>query len=120
MSVSNLEKVFSLQSGFLSEHHTQQIVKKRNRLLNSTCLPLILVPGDKIYDVAMDSSPRVAENERPIALFESMDAAFCDSKGLYVVKGTHFYHFESVMLMVAGRGLPEQHRVSVEMFGCDH
>lgn len=76
--------------------------------------------GDKIYDVAMNSTPRVAENERPIALFKSMDAAMCDSKGVYVVKGNHFYHFESVMLMVAGRALPEQHRVSVELFGCDH
>lgn len=76
--------------------------------------------GNKIYDVDMNSSPRVAKNERPIALFQSMDAALCSSKGVYVVKGNHFYHFESVMLMVAGRALPEQHRVSVEMFGCEH
>lgn len=76
--------------------------------------------GDKIYDVAMNSTPRVAENERPLALFSSVDGALCDSKGVYVVKGNHFYHFESVMLMVAGRALPEQRCVSLEMFGCDH
>lgn len=76
--------------------------------------------GDKIYDVAVNSSPRVAENERTIALFKSIDAAMCDSKGVYVLKGNHYYHFESVHLMVAGRALPEQHRISVELFGCDH
>lgn len=79
-----------------------------------------IVKGDKIYNVDMNSSPRVAKNERPIALFQSIDAALCDDNGLYVVKGNYFYHFESLMLMVAGRSLPEKRRVSVEMFGCDH
>lgn len=68
----------------------------------------------------MNSGPRVAENERTLALFKSIDAAMCNSNGVYVVKGNHFYHFESPMLMVAGRALPEQHRVSVGLFGCDH
>lgn len=94
--------------------------EKRNS--NSSGLqyfPLSLT-GDKIYDVDMNSQQRVAENERPIAFFKSMDAAMCNSTGVYVVKGNHFYHFESVLLMVAGRALPEQHRVSIELFGCDH
>lgn len=68
----------------------------------------------------MRSSPREATNERPIAVFERMDAAMCNSKGVYVIVGNYYYHFESVMLMVAGRALPEQHRVSMELFGCDH
>lgn len=68
----------------------------------------------------MTSSPREATNERPIALFERMDAAMCDSKGVYVVVGNHYYHFGSVMLMVASKALPQQHRVSLELFGCDH
>lgn len=68
----------------------------------------------------MSSSPREAINERPIALFARMDAAMCDSKGVYVFVGNHYYHFESVMLMVAGRALPQQHRISLELFGCDH
>lgn len=68
----------------------------------------------------MTSSPREATNERPIALFESMDAAMCSSKGVYVIVGNYYYHFSSVRLMVAGRALPKQHRVSLELFGCDH
>lgn len=68
----------------------------------------------------MQGSPREATNERSIALFKRVDAAMCNSKGVYVIVGNHYYHFESVMLMVAGRALPKQHRVSLELFGCDH
>lgn len=77
-------------------------------------------PGDKIYDVELRNSPHVASNERPLALFKKVDAAMCDAAGVKVIVGNHFYHFESVMVMVAGRALPEQHKVSLELFGCDH
>ncbi|KAG7220332.1 hypothetical protein INR49_010168 [Caranx melampygus] len=79
-----------------------------------------IIKGDKIYDVVMASSPRVAGNERPLTLISKADAAMCDSTGVKVVVGNHYYHFESTMAMVASRALPEQHRVSLELFGCDH
>lgn len=68
----------------------------------------------------LKSTPRVASNERPIAAFKKIDAAMCRPNGVSVFVGNHFYHFESTMLLVAGRALPEQHRVSLELFGCDH
>lgn len=106
---AKLGKVFSFSpTGFYIEGTSQQTFHASS------------ATGDKIYDVDMNNSERVAENERPIALFQSIDAALCDSRGVYVVKGSHLYHFESLMLMVAGRSLPEQRRVSVDMFGCDH
>ncbi|KAK7938791.1 hypothetical protein WMY93_002117 [Mugilogobius chulae] len=79
-----------------------------------------IVQGNKIFDVDMKASPRHPTNERPVALFNKMDAATCGRSGVKVVVGNHFYHFDSVMLMVAARALPEQHRVSTELFGCDH
>nr|AID59463.1 Wap65-1 [Scophthalmus maximus] len=79
-----------------------------------------LIKGQKIYSVELKASPRVASNERTISLFKKVDAAMCDSKGVKVFVGNHFYHFESTMVFVAGRALPEQHRVSLELFGCDH
>ncbi|KAM3607313.1 uncharacterized protein V6R79_005516 [Siganus canaliculatus] len=79
-----------------------------------------IIKGQNIYDVDMKSNPRVASNERPIALFKKIDAAMCNAEGLKVVVGNHFYKFESPMVMVAGRALPEQHKVSLELFGCDH
>uniref|UniRef100_A0A3B4ZA75 Hemopexin n=1 Tax=Stegastes partitus TaxID=144197 RepID=A0A3B4ZA75_9TELE len=78
------------------------------------------IKGDHIYDVDMKASPRVASNERPIALFKNVDTAMCGPAGLKVIVGNHFYHFESVMLFVASKALPEQHKVSLELFGCDH
>lgn len=68
----------------------------------------------------MKSSPREATNERPFALFKTVDAAMCDSKGVYVIAGNLYYHFENVMIMVGSRVMPKQHRVSLELFGCDH
>lgn len=68
----------------------------------------------------LKASPRVAGNERTIHLFENVDAAMCNREGVKVIKGNHFYHFMSTMEFVAGRSLPEQHRVSLELFGCDH
>lgn len=73
-----------------------------------------------MFDVELNSSPRVASNERPIWLFNKIDAAMVDSEGLKVIVGNHFYVFGSPMLFIAGRALPEQRRVSLELFGCDH
>uniref|UniRef100_A0A3P8RTX7 Hemopexin n=1 Tax=Amphiprion percula TaxID=161767 RepID=A0A3P8RTX7_AMPPE len=78
------------------------------------------IKGEHIYDVDMKASPRVPTNERRISLFKKVDAAMCGPGGLKVIVGNHYYHFDSVMLFVAGRALPEQHRVSLELFGCDH
>lgn len=85
-----------------------------------TFLPPDCAPGDHIFDVDMKASPRVPENERPIALFKKIDAAMCSAKDVTVIVGNHYYHFESPMIMVAARALPEQHRVSMGLFGCDH
>nr|AGT28467.1 Wap65-1 [Paralichthys olivaceus]AGT28469.1 Wap65-1 [Paralichthys olivaceus] len=79
-----------------------------------------IVKGNHIFDVELKASPRVAENEQTISLFEKIDAAKCDSSGVKVFVGSHFYHFNSTMEFVAARALPEQHRISVELFGCDH
>uniref|UniRef100_A0A7N8WKX1 Hemopexin a n=1 Tax=Mastacembelus armatus TaxID=205130 RepID=A0A7N8WKX1_9TELE len=79
-----------------------------------------IIKGDKIYDVELKASPRVASNERPIALFKKIDAAMCGHDGVRVIVGNHFYHFASTMLFIAGRALPVQHKVSLELFGCDH
>ncbi|KAM4608783.1 hemopexin [Polymixia lowei] len=79
-----------------------------------------IIKGHNLYDVDLSASPRVAGNERPIALFHKVDAAMCGPEGIKVVVGNHFYHFESPMIMSAARSLPEQQRVSLTLFGCDH
>lgn len=73
-----------------------------------------------MFDVELKSSPRVASNERPISFFNNIDAAMCDSEGVKVVVGNHFYVFGSPMLLSSRMALPDQRRVSLELFGCDH
>lgn len=78
-----------------------------------------IIKDRKIYDVDLKASPRAAANERPLT-FERVDAAMCGPTGIKVFVGSHFYHYESVMNFVASRRLPEQHKVALEVFGCDH
>ncbi|KAK5622901.1 hypothetical protein CRENBAI_022702 [Crenichthys baileyi] len=79
-----------------------------------------IIKGKDIYDVDMSATPRAPSNKRPISLLNKVDAAMCGPGGVKVIRGNHFYHFDSVMLFVASRALPEQHKVSLELFGCDH
>ncbi|XP_053732769.1 hemopexin [Synchiropus splendidus] len=79
-----------------------------------------IIKGGHIYDVDMKVSPRVAGNERPISAYKKIDAAACGPHGVRVFVGNHFYDYDSVMLLVAGRHLPEQKKISMELFGCDH
>lgn len=73
-----------------------------------------------MYNVDLRSSPRVASNELRLLLFNKIDAATCDRQGVKVIVGNHFYGFYNPMVLILARVLPKQHRVSVELFGCDH
>jgi len=79
-----------------------------------------IIKGQHIFDVDMKASPHVAGNDRPITLFKKVDAAMCGPKGVGVIVGNHYYNFESTTIFALAKALPEQHRVSMELFGCDH
>lgn len=68
----------------------------------------------------MKASPRVVGKEYPINFFKKVDAAMCRAEGVTLIAGNQFYHFYSPMTFVAGKILPEQQKVSLELFGCDH
>lgn len=44
----------------------------------------------------------------------------CGPKGVTVVIGNHYYLYDSPKIMMMARIMPEQHRVSQGLFGCDH
>ncbi|KAF3694598.1 Hemopexin [Channa argus] len=79
-----------------------------------------IIKGHDIYDVELKTTPRVATNKRPIALFKKIDAAMCGPGGVKVFVGNHFYNFESTMILVVGRALPVQHTITRDLFGYDH
>ncbi|XP_005945068.1 hemopexin [Haplochromis burtoni] len=79
-----------------------------------------IIKGNQMYDVELKVTPRKAGNERPIGPFKRVDTAMCGPGGVKVIIGNHFYHFDSTKLLSSARSLPEQHKVSLELFGCDH
>nr|AMW64453.1 warm temperature acclimation related 65kDa protein 1 [Scomberomorus niphonius] len=79
-----------------------------------------IIKGLTLYEVDMKASPRTARIEHQLSLFKKIDAAMCRLDGIKIIVGNHFYHFMSKMLLIAGRALPQQQRVSQGLFGCDH
>ncbi|XP_061826946.1 hemopexin [Nerophis lumbriciformis] len=79
-----------------------------------------LIKGEHMFDVELNDTPRVATNERTVGLFKKVDAAMCGPKGVKVVVGNHYYQFDSIALLVGAKAIPEQHRVAMDLFGCDH
>ncbi|XP_068185958.1 hemopexin [Antennarius striatus] len=79
-----------------------------------------VIKGDKIYDVELNATSRVATNEQTIPLFKKVHAAMCDAQGVTVVVGHHYYRFASLEVFLHAKALPQQHTVAEEMFDCDH
>ncbi len=76
--------------------------------------------GQKVYDVDLKATPPVPLKEGTIAHLKKVDAAMCGPKGVTVVIGNHYYQYASLMMMTMARIMPELHKVSQELFGCDH
>ncbi|XP_030641828.1 hemopexin [Chanos chanos] len=79
-----------------------------------------VIKDHKIYSVDVSVEPRAAGEGVSLPLLKKVDAAMCSSKGVTVVVGGHFYHYESPKTLMAARDLPERHRVAQELLGCDH
>ncbi len=71
-----------------------------------------------MYDVELNSSDH-ASMQHSIP-FKNIDTAMCRAEGVTVIVGNHFYRYVSPLAFASSRVLPKQHRVSVELFGCDH
>ncbi|CAJ1079833.1 Hypothetical predicted protein [Xyrichtys novacula] len=79
-----------------------------------------VIRGPNMISVDMKANPPAAVIEHPISIFKKVDAAMCHGGGLKVIVGNHFYHFDDPMGLVSATTAPEPHKVSMELFGCDH
>uniref|UniRef100_A0A8C1M3J4 Hemopexin n=1 Tax=Cyprinus carpio TaxID=7962 RepID=A0A8C1M3J4_CYPCA len=79
-----------------------------------------VIKGQTVYDVELKATPRAPAKEGTITQFKKIDAAMCGPKGVTVVIGNHYYLYDSPKIMMMARIMPEQHRVSQGLFGCDH
>ncbi|XP_056321489.1 hemopexin [Danio aesculapii] len=79
-----------------------------------------IIKGQSIYDVDLKATPRKLVKEGTITQFKRIDTAMCGPKGVTVVIGNHFYNYDSVPVMLMAKIMPEQQKVSQQLFGCDH
>uniref|UniRef100_A0A8C2GZ58 Hemopexin a n=1 Tax=Cyprinus carpio TaxID=7962 RepID=A0A8C2GZ58_CYPCA len=86
-----------------AEHHIAHVIKGINI----------------VYDVDLKATPRVPVKEGTITHLRKVDTAICGPKGVTVISN-YYYQYASPMIVMMAKMLPEQHRVSQELFGCDH
>ncbi|XP_042175946.1 hemopexin isoform X1 [Oncorhynchus tshawytscha] len=79
-----------------------------------------VIKGQTVYDVDLKASPPVPVKEGSFKLFNKVDAAMCGPEGVKLFKGNHYFHFQSVKVMLMAKAIPEEHKTALELFGCDH
>lgn len=82
-------------------------------------LTVFSTTGQTVYDVDLKATPRVPVKEGTITHLRKVDTAICGPKGVTVISN-YYYQYASPMIVMMAKMLPEQHRVSQELFGCDH
>ncbi|XP_077065717.1 hemopexin [Siphateles boraxobius] len=75
------------------------------------------IQGQKMYEVDLTATPRVAKKEIPIP-FPKIDAGLCDADGVKVFIGPEYYSYESPMILALARIRPKAQKISPEKFGC--
>ncbi|KAI1885206.1 hypothetical protein AGOR_G00217790 [Albula goreensis] len=72
-----------------------------------------------MHEIDMSKSPPEVGEAVPLPI-DHVDAAVCGPSDLKILRGSHYYEYESPMVFAASKLLPEQHKISSELLGCDH
>ena len=72
-----------------------------------------------MFDIDLSATPRAVVKEARLP-YPKVDAAMCGPNGIKVFVGADYFEYETPMVLAFGRIRPEPHKVSLEMFGCDH
>lgn len=70
-----------------------------------------------MLDVDLTASPRVVTTEWPIPL-SGIDAALCHADGIYLYKGSQYYHYETARILAVARIAPRPKPITSAMMGC--
>ncbi|XP_056611775.1 hemopexin [Triplophysa dalaica] len=79
-----------------------------------------VIKGQTIYNVNLKATPPAPVKDGTLITFKKIDTAMCGPKGVTLVIGNHYFNYQSVMIMLMGRILPEPQKLSQDLFGCDH
>ncbi|XP_058235793.1 hemopexin isoform X2 [Hemibagrus wyckioides] len=78
-----------------------------------------VIQGQKMLDIDLEATPRVVKAEAQLP-FPKIDAATCHTDDVKVFVGGDYYLYQSPKLLAKSKILPESHKMSSEMFGCEH
>ncbi len=71
-----------------------------------------------MVDIDLTATPRVVTRDVPLPLSD-IDAAHCGPDGVYIFKGSQYYHYESPMIMAMSKIAPVPQDITSEMMGCE-
>ncbi|XP_027012368.2 hemopexin [Tachysurus fulvidraco] len=77
-----------------------------------------VIQGQKMFDIDLEATPRAVKAEALLP-FPKIDAATCHTDGVKVFVGGKYYLYQSPTLLATSKSLPEPHKMSTEMFGCE-
>ncbi|MBB1489931.1 hypothetical protein H4O21_25345 [Oceanospirillum sp. D5] len=68
-------------------------------------------------DVDLSATPRAITKTTPLPIAD-IDAGSCDSHGVNVYKGHHFYHYESATTLAMSKIAPMPQDITHAMMAC--
>lgn len=77
-----------------------------------------IIQGQRMVDIDLTATPRVVTRDVPLPLSD-IDAAHCGPDGVYIFKGSQYYHYESPMIMAMSKIAPVPQDITSEMMGCE-
>ena len=72
-----------------------------------------------MFDIELSATPRAVVHESRLP-FPKVDGAMCGPNGIRVFVGPEYFEYKTPKLLAYSRMRPEPHKITLEMFGCDH
>ncbi|MCX7557776.1 hypothetical protein OS187_13330, partial [Xanthomonadaceae bacterium JHOS43] len=76
-----------------------------------------IIQGTNLVDVDLSATPRAITKTTPLPIAD-IDAGSCDSHGVNVYKGHHFYHYESATTLAMSKIAPMPQDITHAMMAC--
>uniref|UniRef100_A0A8C5C128 Hemopexin-like n=1 Tax=Gadus morhua TaxID=8049 RepID=A0A8C5C128_GADMO len=80
---------------------------------------LHVIKGQQMFDIELSVSPRAVVHEARLP-FPKVDGAMCGPNGIRVFVGAEYFEYKTPKLLAYSRMRPQAHKITLEMFGCDH
>ncbi|XP_072239725.1 uncharacterized protein [Leuresthes tenuis] len=79
---------------------------------------LYAVRGPRMFAVDLTAATRAVTEPLPFPVGD-IDACLCDRDGIKIFKGSHYYQYESVMILTMGKIAPVPQKITSAILGCE-